>query len=101
MFDSKNTKYEVQYTNLFKKQFKKILKQGKDKKKFLEVIGLLANGERLEEKYKDHLLIDNKYFKNCRECHITPDWLLVYKYNDKKLILFLIETGSHSEVLDM
>jgi len=60
----------------------------------------LANGLQLEEKYKDHSLIDNKYFKNCRECHITLDWLLVYKYNDKELILFLVETGSHSEILD-
>ena len=100
MFDLKNTKYEVHHTNLFKKQYKKMLKQGKDKKKFLEVLGLLANGKQLEEKYKDHSLINNKYFKNCRECHITPDWLLVYKYSDKELILFLVETGSHSEILD-
>ena len=100
MFDLENTRYEVHHTCLFKKQYKKMLKQGKDKKKFLQVLGLLANGEQLEEKYKDHLLVDNKYFKNCRECHITPDWLLVYKFNDKELILFLIETGLHSEVLD-
>ena len=100
MFDLENTKYEVHYTNLFKKQYKKILKQGKDKNKFLKVLGILANGLQLEEKYKDHSLVDNKYFNNCRECHITPDWLLVYKYNDKELILFLVDTGSHSEVLD-
>ena len=101
MLDLKNTKYEVQYTNLFKKQYKKVLKQGKDKEKFLKILGMLANGESLDEKYKDHALIDNKYFKNCRECHITPDWLLVYKYIENELILFLIQTGSHSEVLDM
>ena len=100
MFDLENTKYEVHHTTLFKKQYKKILKQVKDKKKFLEVLGLLANGKQLEEKYKDHSLVDNKYFKNCRECHITPNWLLIYKYNDKELILFLVETVSHSEVLD-
>ena len=101
MFDLKNTKYEVQYSNLFKKQYKKALKQGKDKLKFLEVLGILANGETLEEKYHDHALFDNKYFKNCRECHITPDWLLVYKYIENELVLFLVQTGSHSEVLDM
>ena len=100
MFDLENTKYEVHYTNLFKKQYKKILKQGKDKNEFLKVLGTLANGLQLEEKYKDYSLVDNKYFNNCRECHITPDWLLVYKYNDKELILFLVETGSDSEVLD-
>lgn len=101
MFDLKNTKYEVQYTNLFKKQYKKVLKQGKDREKFLKILGILANGESLEEKHKDHALVDNKYFKNCRECHITPDWLLVYKYIENELVLFLVQTGSHSEVLDM
>lgn len=100
MFELENTKYEVHHTSLFKKQYKKILKQGKDKKKFLQILGKLANGEKLEEKNKDHLLVDNKYFQNCRECHITPDWVLVYKYNDDELILFLIQTGSHGEVLD-
>ncbi len=101
MLDLKNTKYEVQYTSLFKKQYKKVLKQGKDKEKFLKILGILANGESLEEKYKDHALVDNKYFKNCRECHIEPDWLLVYKYIENELILFLVQTGSHSEVLDI
>jgi len=101
MLDLKNTKYEVQYTSLFKKQYKKVLKQGKDKEKFLKILGILANGESLEEKYKDHSLVDNKYFKNCRECHIEPDWLLVYKYIENELVLFLVQTGSHSEVLDM
>lgn len=61
---------------------------------------VLANGDVLDSKYRDHSLIDNKYFKNCRECHIEPDWLLVYKYSEKELILFLVETGSHSEILD-
>lgn len=101
MFDLKNTKYEVQYTNLFKKQYKKVLKQGKDKEKFLKILGILANGGSLEEKYKDHSSADNKYFKNCRECHIEPDWLLVYKYIENELILFLVQIGFHSEVLDI
>lgn len=48
--------------------------------------------------YKDHSLIDNKNFNECRECHIEPDWLLVYKYTSDKLILLLVETGSHSEL---
>ena len=101
MFDLKNTKYEVQYTNLFKKQYKKVLKQGKDREMFLKILGKLANGESLEDKYKDHALVDTKYFKNCRECHISPDWLLVYKYIKNELVLILVQTGSHSEVLDM
>ncbi len=101
MFDLNNTKYEVHHTSLFKKQYKKVLKQGKDKKKFLEVLNVLANGGKLDTNYMDHALIDNKYFKNCRECHITPDWLLVYKYNEQELILLLVQTGSHSEILNM
>ncbi len=90
----------VDYTNNFKKQYKKIEKQGKDLRKLYDVIEKLANQEELDLKYKDHFLIDNKYFKNCRECHIEPDWLLVYKYVDKKLILLLFATGSHSELFN-
>lgn len=92
-------KYNIVRTNKFKKQYKKILKQGKDEAKIIKVFIALANGETLEPKYKDHALIDNKYFTNCRECHIEPDWLLVYKYNNDELILFLVETGSHSDIL--
>lgn len=66
----------------------KALKQGRDKEKSLKILGSLANGISLEEKYHDHSLKDNKYFKNCRECHITPDWLLVYKYVEDELIFY-------------
>lgn len=97
--NSENTKYAIAATKKFEKQLKKVNKQGKKIEKLIIVVDKLANGEELEPKYKDHALIDNKYFKNCRECHIEPDWLLVYKYNDNELILFLVETGSHSEVL--
>lgn len=94
-----NTKYAIASTKMFQKQLKKIYKQGKKIDKLIFVVEKLANGEKLDHKYKDHALIDNKYFQNCRECHIEPDWLLVYKYSDTELILFLVETGSHSEVL--
>lgn len=97
--NSENTKYAIAATKKFEQQLKKVNKQGKKIEKLIIVVEKLANGEELETKYKDHALIDNKYFKNCRECHIEPDWLLVYKYNDNELILFLVETGSHSEVL--
>ena len=92
------TKYKVNFTTSFKKQYKKLKKQGKDLTKLFCVVEKLMNKEELELKYKDHSLIDNKYYKNCRECHIEPDWLLVYQYNDDELILLLIETGSHSEL---
>ena len=101
MIDLETTKYTVKYTSDFKKDIKKIKKQGKDIEKIKNVIYKLANGEELEEKYKNHMLTNSKRYKNCGECHITPDWLLVYKYIEKELVLFLVQTGSDSEVLDV
>ena len=100
MFDLENTKYNVQYTSRFKKEFKKILKQGKDENLFLEVLSVIANGKELDEKYKNHKLINDKTFKECYECHIQPDWLLVYKMRDNELVLLLFATGSHSELFN-
>ena len=93
------TKYGVFSSSKFKKQIKKINKQGKNMDKLIHTVKLLANGETLEAKYKDHALQDSKYYQNCRECHIEPDWLLVYQYVNDELILLLVATGSHSEVL--
>lgn len=100
MFDLKNTKYHVQYTSRFKKEFKKVLKQGKEETKFLEVLKVIAMGEELDPKYKNHKLINDKIFKDCNECHIEPDWLLVYKYQNDKLVLLLFATGSHSDLFN-
>ena len=91
--------YDIVYSNKFKKDLKKVLKQGKDIKKLKDVIDKLAIKEELDPKYRNHNLMNNKHFKNCKECHIEPDWLLVYQYNDNDLILLLINTGSHSEIL--
>lgn len=98
MNELKNTKYYVQYTSRFKKDFKKVLKQGKDENKFLDVLNVIANGGELEEKYRNHKLINDRIFKDCYECHITPDWLLVYKIQNEELILLLFATGSHSDL---
>ncbi len=100
MFDLENTKYHVQYTSRFKKEFKKVLKQGKDENLFLEVLNVIANGKELAEKYKNHKLINDKIFKECYECHIQPDWLLVYKVQDNELVLLLFATGSHSDLFN-
>ena len=93
-----NTKYKIEVSTNFKKQLKKIVKQGKDINELLEVVTRLANLEVLDKKYKNHNLINNNKFKDCFECHIKPDWLLVYKYIDDNLILLLFATGSHSEL---
>ena len=61
-----------------------------------EVIEILANGQSLPEKYKDHNLIGD--YADCRECHITPDWLLIYKTSKDELILYLTRTGTHSDL---
>lgn len=93
-------KYTVDTTTKFKKQVRKVLKQGKDIKKLEELVIKLSNREELDTKYKDHALIDNKVYKNMRECHIEPDWLLIYQIKDSELILLLFATGSHSELFE-
>lgn len=98
MFDSLNTKYGVKVTSNFKKKYKKVMKQGKDRQKFIEVLTKLANAEELDAKYQNHKLNDNKKYQNCNELHIEPDWLLVYKYQHDELILLLVDTGSHSNL---
>lgn len=91
-------KYEVVATSLFKKELKVIKKRSKDLEKLRKVINTLSNNEKLDEKYKDHQLVNSTRFKNCRECHIEPDWLLVYRIDNNELVLLLVETGSHSDL---
>ncbi|MDD0851144.1 type II toxin-antitoxin system YafQ family toxin [Enterococcus faecalis] len=87
---------EIFYTNQFKKDFKKAKKQGKNLEKLKEVLVLLQEQQTLPPKYKDHALIGN--YIGTRECHIEPDWLLIYKIDGDKLILTLARIGSHSEL---
>ena len=91
-------KYEVKFTTQFKKDLKLAKKQNKDIEKLFAVVELLANGEKLDFKYKDHDLSGN--YKGTRECHIEPDWLLVYEYQNDVLVLMLYRLGSHSELLN-
>ena len=93
-----DTKYKIDFTSNFKNQLKKIIKQNKDINELLEVITKLANLENLDSKYRNHNLINDKTYKDCSECHIKPDWLLIYKYVDDKLVLVLFAIGSHSEL---
>ena len=89
-------KYEVKFTNQFKKDVKLAKKQGKNLEKLYTVIEKLDNGEQLEAKYRDHDLSGN--FVGCKECHIEPDWLLIYEIIDDVLVLVLNRTGTHSEL---
>lgn len=90
--------YDIVLTTAFKKELKKLKKRNKDLTKLSNIVNRLAKGEKLEPKYHDHALINSTRFMNCRECHIEPDWLLVYKINKLELIILLIETGSHSDL---
>lgn len=92
------SKYQVVLTNNCKRDLKLARKRNKNIDKLKIVVDILTVGEQLEPKYKDHALVNNKQYNNCRECHIEPDWLLVYKYNNDELILLLVATGSHSDL---
>lgn len=91
-------KYKIKMTPEFKSNYKKIRKQNKDMAKLQDIVCALASGQELDLKYKNHKLINDKIFKDCFECHIEPDWLLIYKIKDDELILLLFATGSHSDL---
>ena len=95
-----DTKYKIDFTSNIKKHLQKIIKENNDINELLEVITKLANLESLDSKYHNHNLINDKTYKECSECHIKPDWLLIYKYVDDKLVLVLFATGSHSELFN-
>lgn len=89
---------KIEYHGQFKKDYKLAVKRGLDVGLLTRVISMLANGEPLPPKFKDHRLTDSKEYKNVRECHIQPDWLLVYRIDNSELILALIRTGTHSDL---
>ena len=91
-----NNKYEIVQTGRFKKDLKLARKRGYDLSLLGVVVDMLAAGNELPEKYRDHSLSGN--FFGCRECHITPDWLLIYEIADEELIHYLTRTGTHSDL---
>lgn len=92
------TKYTIKPTSQFKKDLKLAKKTNRNLSLLKKIINQLANGEKLDEKYRDHALAGN--WKGHRECHIQPDWLLIYRVEEDILVLSLIRTGSHSELLN-
>lgn len=89
-------RYKVTPTSKYKKDFKRATARGLNIKLLDKVINTLAQGLQLDPKYKDHSLIGD--YEGFRECHIQPDWLLVYRIEEDKLILILQRTGSHSDL---
>jgi len=82
------------YTKRFEKDLKRMLKRGKNKSKIKMILQKLIAQEKLNDKYRDHLLIGN--YKNRRECHIEPDWILIYKLETEKIVFE--RTGTHSDL---
>ena len=90
--------YHVKFTNAYKKGYKRAKKRGLNLQLLDYVVDELRQGHKLEAKYRDHALQGNR--EGFRECHIQPDWLLIYLIEDDILTLTLAETGTHSELFD-
>lgn len=91
------TKLVIRYQTAFKKDFKRVQKRGYDMRLLAAVVETLADGGVLDEKHRDHALTGD--WSGYRECHIAPDWLLIYKINAGELILLLTRTGTHADLL--
>lgn len=89
---------KLEFSSQFKKDFKLAVKRGCNQTEFWAVVSLLQAEKPLPEKYRDHELVNSRNYKDMRECHIQPDWLLVYKVYQNTLSLKLIRTGTHSDL---
>ena len=88
----------IKYQGQFKKDYKLAVKRGCNISELEKVIRMLAKEQVLPAKYRDHALTDSRDYKGMRECHIEPDWLLIYNISGDTLILTLVRTGSHSDL---
>ena len=89
------TRYEIKNTTQFKKDYKLARRRGLNMDLLKDVVTRLANGEPLDPRHKDHPLSGE--WSGHRECHIQPDWLLIYRYENDILVLALTRTGTHSD----
>lgn len=87
---------KIEFTAQFKKDYKLAIKRGCDPEELTTVISILASEQPLPAKHRDHPLENSRSYKGMRECHIKPDWLLIYKVYSDRLVLELIRTGTHS-----
>lgn len=88
--------YRIEFTNKMKRDAKLMKKRGKDISKLINVLNLLATGTALPHNFRDHQLTGD--MKDFRECHIEPDWLLIYQFHDDVLTLTATGTGTHSDL---
>lgn len=91
--------FDIRFNNRMKRDVKLMKKRGKDLSKLENILTKLANGENLPDKNKDYQLKGE--WQNFRECHIEPDWLLIYCIEDDELILYATATGTHADLFDM
>jgi mRNA interferase YafQ len=89
--------YTLRYSGQFKRSYKLCKKRGFDMSKLQEVLRLLAQDGSLPIKYRPHIL-SGRDWAGCWECHIEPDWLLVWEQNDGDLVLLLLDTGTHADL---
>ena len=89
-------KYHLRLSKRYSKSLKKMLRRGKDIKKISAVVKMLANGETIPPKYKDHARVGD--LAGLRDCHIENDWVLLYYIEDDVLVLTLSDTGTHSDL---
>ncbi|BAP85357.1 toxin-antitoxin system, toxin component, RelE family [Paucilactobacillus hokkaidonensis JCM 18461] len=87
---------EITVTNTFKRQLKRAIKSGKKRTDIQTIITILSNQSPIPAKYRDHILSGGN--GDLHELHIHPDWLLIYSIDNSNLVLFLLETGSHSDL---
>ncbi len=89
--------HTIRRTSQFKKDIKRQEKRGKDFKEFKGLVNKIIEGVPLPSKYRDHKLLGNyKKYKDVRECHVEPDWLLIYLRTENEVIL--IRTGTHADL---
>ncbi len=88
--------FQIRRTSAFKKDVKRLMKQGRDLSKLAAVVDAIADGKQLEERHRDHELVGNR--RGFRDCHIEPDWVLIYKLDKDVLILTLTRTKTHAEL---
>ena len=89
---------KIEISTKFKRQYKLFIKRGYNISKLDEVIDILVNNKALPLKHKDHAL--KGVYQGYRDCHIEPDWILIYKIDNHKLILYLFRTGTHGDLFD-
>lgn len=91
--------YQIYFTSKMKRDMKRMKKRGKDMSMLTSVLKILASGQSMPKKYRDHELKGN--MSDFRECHIESDWLLIYRIENNTLTLIAAETGTHADLLGL